>query len=144
MIIIKTKNGDMFVNEKETQIVHHDKPHSMVVIRSQKDGLNCNINDVESVRYFSDTQSVEWKDEGSEIKRLKAELEKVRQEKNIVCNHRSFLSEWFTIYSEALDKIKDSREAERNGKIFKNIDIIIEEVENEYEKSLDEFSKQKK
>ena len=58
MIIIETKNGATFVNERKTHVVQHDKNFNMVVIRSAKNGLNCCIHDVESVTYISDAQSV--------------------------------------------------------------------------------------
>ena len=77
MIIVKTSNGDMFVNEKETQIVQHDKANKMVVIRSQKDGLNCNIKDVESIIYTNEAHPTMWKDEGSELETLKKQLDDV-------------------------------------------------------------------
>lgn len=67
MIIIKTSNGDMFVNEKETQMVQHDKANKMVVIRSRKEGLNCNIKDVESVIYTNADQTVKYEDQSKYI-----------------------------------------------------------------------------
>ena len=71
MIIIKTTNGDMFVNEKLTQIVQHDKQNKMVVIRSSKDGLNCNIQNVECVIYTNDAQPTSWQDEGSALEKAR-------------------------------------------------------------------------
>lgn len=67
----------MFVNEKETQIVQHDKANKMVVIRSHKDGMNCNIKDVESIIYTNEAHPTMWKDEGSELETLKKQLDDV-------------------------------------------------------------------
>ena len=46
MIIVKTNTGTHFVTDKETHIVQHEKENKMVSIRSPKEGLNCNINNV--------------------------------------------------------------------------------------------------
>lgn len=160
MIIIETNTGPVMINDREVRGFEYFKVSGEVIVTfanempsriiakglgmtSQFENRTMHIKNVEDVLYFGDQCNETYKYQGSEIERLKAEIERVKKEKNIVYNHRSFLGEWLTIYSEALDKIKDSREAERNGKIFKNIDIIIEEAENKYKKSLDEFSKQK-
>ena len=78
MIIVKTKNGDVFVNEKTTQIVQHDKQNKMVVIRSQKEGLNCNIHDVEGIIYANDAQPTSWQDEGSALEKSRKDNEEMR------------------------------------------------------------------
>ena len=70
MIIIKTSNGDVFVNDKETQVVQHYKTDKCAVIRSHKDGPNCVIQNVEGIMYTNEAQPTEWKDEGSEVERL--------------------------------------------------------------------------
>lgn len=54
MIIIKTTNGDYFVNENEIHIVQHDREQRQAVIRSAKDGLNCIINEVDAIIYTND------------------------------------------------------------------------------------------
>lgn len=71
MIIVKTNNGDVFVNEKTTHIVEHNRENKTVVIRNPQYKLNSTIHDVESVIYTNDAQPTSWKDEGSEIQRLK-------------------------------------------------------------------------
>lgn len=81
MIIVKTDNGTHFVNERETQVVQHDKAHKMVVIRSQKEGLNCNINNVTEVIFVSDAQAMELHDDGNIIEEMKAKMEQMEIEK---------------------------------------------------------------
>ena len=76
MIIIKTTNGDVFVNEKTTQIVQHDKQNKMVVIRSSKEGLNCNIQNVEGIIYTNDAQPTSWQDEGSALEKARKDCDK--------------------------------------------------------------------
>ena len=75
MIIIKTNNGDVFVNEKTTHIVEHNREDKTVVIRNPQYKLNSTINDVEGVIYTNDAQPTSWTDEGSEIARLKKSID---------------------------------------------------------------------
>ena len=91
MIIINTTNGDVFVNGKLTQIVQHDKQNKMVVIRSSKDGLNCNIQNVEGIIYANDAQPMSWQDEGSALEKARKDneekrdtIQRLRQEKKAV------------------------------------------------------------
>jgi len=91
MIIIKTSNGDVFVNEKTTHIVQHDRQNKMAVIRSPKDGLNCNIRDVEGVIYTSDAQPTSWQDEGSALEKARKDndakrdiIQRLQKEKKAV------------------------------------------------------------
>ena len=91
MIIVKTTNGDVFVNEKTTQIVEHDKQNKIVVIHSPKEGLNCNIHDVEGIIYTNDAQPTSWQDEGSALEKARKDneekrdtIERLRHEKKAV------------------------------------------------------------
>ena len=79
MIIIKTNNGDVFVNEKTTHIVEHNREDKTVVIRNPQYKLNSTINDVEGIIYTNDAQPTSWKDEGSEIQRLMKSLDEQRE-----------------------------------------------------------------
>ena len=54
MIIIKTTNGDCFVNENVIHIVQHAREQRQAVIRSAKDGLNCIINEVDAIIYTNE------------------------------------------------------------------------------------------
>ena len=62
MIIIKTANGDRFINESEAQSVTHNKEHNFVVI-TFKDGHSENAFQVESM-YYTNKQDVEIRDNG--------------------------------------------------------------------------------
>ena len=53
MIIIKTTDGVMYVNEKKTQIVQWIKERNQVIIRSDPKGLNCVIDKVITVHYMT-------------------------------------------------------------------------------------------
>lgn len=91
MIIIKTSNGDTFVNEKTTHLVEHDRQNKTVVIRSPKEGLNCSIHDVEGIIYTNDAQPTSWQDDGSELEKARKDnaaqrdiIKRLRQEKQAV------------------------------------------------------------
>jgi hypothetical protein len=62
MIVIKTANGDRFVNESEAQSVTHNKEHNFVTI-TFKDGHSENAFQVESM-YYTNKQDVEIRDNG--------------------------------------------------------------------------------
>jgi hypothetical protein len=78
MIIIKTKNGDRFINDKAVTMVEHDKEKAVVNAYGDK-GMFFHIEDVEGILYTNDTQPTSWKDEGSEIQRLMKSLDEQRE-----------------------------------------------------------------
>ena len=154
MIIIKTKNGAKFVNEKEAVMIYHDKKAKQVSFHTRETMQGVTIHDVESVTFITDTQAVEWKDEGSEIERLKAELEKEterlkkelekeKREKSILYEHFGFIREWFFIYQEAFDKIHDecNRAKREYNDNYVNPLAIIEQAEKKYQESQKRFEK---
>ena len=57
MIIVKTKNGDQFVNDKEMKVAAHDRSARTVKLWGidMKSPL-MTFEEVESVNYFSDAQ----------------------------------------------------------------------------------------
>lgn len=74
MIIVKTKNGDHFINEKSVIEVRHDREKAVVDCWGAN-GYYSHHEDVEGVLYTNDAQPTSWTDEGSEIKRLMKSLE---------------------------------------------------------------------
>jgi hypothetical protein len=70
MIIVKTKNGDRFLNDRAFQTVEHDREKAVVNAYGDE-GVFFHIEDVEEIIYNNDAQPINWKDEGSEIERLK-------------------------------------------------------------------------
>ena len=77
MIIIKTKNGDHFINEKAVIMVEHDRENTKVNVHSDK--YLYEIKDAEGIIYTNDAQPTSWKDEGSEIQRLMKSLDEQRE-----------------------------------------------------------------
>lgn len=74
MIIVKTKNGDRFINDKAVTMVEHDREKAVVNAYGDK-GVYYHIEDVEGVIYTNDAQPTSWKDEGSEMQQLMKTLD---------------------------------------------------------------------
>ena len=78
MIIVKTKNGDHFINDKAFAMVEHVRDKAVVNAYGDK-GVWFHVEDVEGVIYNNDVQPMHWKDEGSEIQRLMKSLDELRE-----------------------------------------------------------------
>ena len=78
MIIVKTKNGDRFINDKAFAMVEHVRDKAVVNAHGEK-GAYYHIEDVEGIIYTNDAQPMHWKDEGSDIQRMKKELDEQRE-----------------------------------------------------------------
>lgn len=76
MIIVKHKNGDTFVNEKNIIMLEHIKTSNEVFLEYEVEHTD-SIRGVESVTYT--TTMEEYKSEGSEIEDLKGELEDMKK-----------------------------------------------------------------
>ena len=84
MIIIKTKTGDIFVNDKEMMNVTHNRELHTAEINDGK-GMGTlwrkpPIEHVESVNYINEQTGNEWKDNGSEIEHLRKEKDSLKLE----------------------------------------------------------------
>ena len=83
MIIVKTNNGDRFINEAETLQINHIRDKAQVEVwpsrwgNQQQQPQYYIIEHVESVIYT--TQETKWKDEGSELETLKKQLRDINQ-----------------------------------------------------------------
>ena len=76
MIIIKTTNGDVLINEKAIQRISHDKEKQEVIVFALDGGVTSpNIKDVEEVFYANDMQALEHRDKGSKVEKLEKQLE---------------------------------------------------------------------
>jgi len=84
MIIIKTKTGDIFVNDKEMVNVTHNRELHIADIQDGK-GMGTlwrkpPIEHVESVNYINEQTAKEWKDNGSELEYLRKERDSLKME----------------------------------------------------------------
>ena len=121
-------------------MVEH-KREKAVVNAYGDNGMFFHIEDVEEVIYNNDAQPTSWNDEGSEIQRLKATIEKMKKEHSQTLELFGYTREWLFIYQNAVDEIKDNtRQAERENKgIYVNPVAIIEQAEKRYEESQKRF-----
>ena len=79
MIIVKTKNGDSFINDKAVTLVTHKKEKAIVSYFCADSGIGGDIKDVECVIYNNESQPISLEDNGSEIERLKAKLDEYQE-----------------------------------------------------------------
>lgn len=81
MIIVKTKNGDRFINDKAVAMVEHVRDKAVVNVHSVHGDreMFSHIEDVEGVIYTNDAQPTSWQDDGSEILRLRDSLNELRE-----------------------------------------------------------------
>ena len=83
MIIVKTNNGDRFINEAETLQINHIRDKAQVEVwpsrwgNQQQQPQYYIIEHVESVIYT--TQETKWKDEGLELETLKKRFRDINQ-----------------------------------------------------------------
>ena len=81
MIIVKTTNGDRFINEAETLQVNHVKDKAQVEVwpsrwgNQQQQPQYYVIEHVEQVIYTDHLHEVDWVDNGSELEKLKKQLD---------------------------------------------------------------------
>ena len=124
-------------------MVCHNKEAKDVSFHTRETMQGVTIHDVESITFATDAHPMEWKDEGLEVERLKAELAKKERDLSQMCDHFGFIREWLFIYQEAFDKISDDcKRAEReNNGIYVNPRAIIDEAEKKYEESQKRFDK---
>ena len=83
MIIIKTKTGQILVNDKEITSVQHNREAHTAYVSKPTSGMMYRqppIEQVESVNYINDQTGTEWKDSGSEIEYLRREMESLKLE----------------------------------------------------------------
>jgi hypothetical protein len=140
MIIVKTKNGDRFINDKAVRMVEHDREKAEVNAFGDE-GWYSHIEDVDGVLYTNDAQPTSWKDEGSEIQRLKAVIEKKEKEMSQTYEHFAYIRDWFFIFQNAFVDIKSAVFRSKNGSKCEDsvINAIIDEAEKKFEESEKRF-----
>lgn len=90
MIIVKTKNGDRFINDKAVTMVEHIRDKAVANAYGDK-GVFFHIEDVEGIIYTNDAQPTSWQDEGSALEKARKDndqksniIKRLRQEKQTV------------------------------------------------------------
>ena len=84
MIIVKTTNGDQFINDATVNRVAHNKDTHTVTIHKGTVGTfqyaEHTIEHVEGVIYTNEAQATQWQDEGSLIKKLQGIIDQQKHE----------------------------------------------------------------
>lgn len=83
MIIIKTKTGQILVNDKEIISVQHNREVHTAYVSKPTSGMMYRqppIEQVESVNYINEQTAKEWKDSGSELEYLRKEMDSLKLE----------------------------------------------------------------
>ena len=84
MIIVKTTNGDQFINDATVNRVAHNRDTHTVTIYKGTVGTfqyaEHTIEHVEGVIYTNESQATQWQDEGSVIKKMQDVIDKQKHE----------------------------------------------------------------
>ena len=93
MIIIKTSNGDVLVNDQQMKMVEHDHANHVVRLIDASGTMPlrmrhpyATIEHVEEVIYTNEAQPTEWKDEGSLVKSLQDIIDKQKNDLRLLGN----------------------------------------------------------
>lgn len=140
MIIVRTNNGDRFINEEETLQVIHNKDKANVEVwpsrwGDQKQPQSYLIENVESVQYLHGKE-IQWVDEGSEVEKLKATIESKDKEITMLLRRGRYINHWLEIHKDAIYKLKETAKKAVVGVGPEAINAIIEDAEKEYDKSM--------
>ena len=83
MIIVKTTNGDQFINDATVNRVAHNRETHTVTIHKGTVGTfeyaEHTIEHVEGVIYTNEAQAAQWKDEGSTIKKMQDVIDRQKR-----------------------------------------------------------------
>ena len=128
MIIVKTNTGTHFVNEKLMKWVWHDK-ENFKVCGTNLDGTVGSIDHVAAVAFVSDTQPMEYNDDGSIIEAMKFKMKEMEAE----CNAK---------IEKAEKKLKEDHDVAANirNEFFK-LEAENNKLKNENAKLQDEVMK---
>lgn len=80
MIIVRTKNGNKFINDRMIAKAEHDKEKSEFICHIE--GAWLRYNEVEEIIYTNGTKMAVWKDESSAREKMIAELEELRRKRD--------------------------------------------------------------
>ena len=137
MIIIKTKTGDHFINEKAITEVMYDREKSVTNCHGPN-GYFSHHNDVVEVYYTNDVHDTQYRSKGCELEALEKHIKELLNERSLLLEHLKFMRSSYLIYSEELSKIEGLID---RGKATEDARELIKEAENKYNELSDSFNK---
>ena len=139
MIIIKTKTGDILLNEKTTQMVSHGKEDETVTITFPYNKPHPRIiEDVVEVYYANDVHDTQYRSKGCELENLEKRIDEMENKYSLLLKHFDFMRSSYLIYREGLSKIEGLID---KGKAAEDARELIKEAENKYNDLSDSFNK---
>jgi hypothetical protein len=137
MIIIKTKTGDHFINEKAVTEVKYDREKAVTNCHGPN-GYFSHHENVVGVIYTNDAHDTEFISNGRELMALEKRIDEMKNERRLLLKHFDFMRSSYLIYREELYKIEGLID---KGKAAEDARELIKEAENKYNELLDSFNK---
>ena len=137
MIIIKTKTGDHFINEKAVTEVKYDREKAVTNCHGPN-GYFSHHENVVGVIYTNDAHDTEFISNGCELMALEKRIDEMRNERSLLFKHFDFMRSSYLIYREELYKIEGLID---KGKAAEDARELIKEAENKYNELSDSFNK---
>ena len=137
MIIIKTKTGDHFINEKAVTEVKYDREKAVTNCHGPN-GYFSHHENVVGVIYTNDAHDTEFISKGCELENLEKRIDEMKNERRLLFQHFDFMRSSYLIYREELFKIEGLID---KGEATEEARELIKEAENKYNELSDSFNK---
>ena len=141
MIIVKTSNGDHFINDKAVTEVSHNR-ESKTVDYYGSNGVFNNIKDVEGIIYTNEAQPTSWTDEGSELRRAERNKEIADLQYTKVCKELNYTRSFYREANMALMEICDNNLSVNQRKRYDDAQAWIKRGWDEMNAKLKELDEQ--
>ena len=133
MIIVKTTNGDQFINDATVnRVAHHRDTHTVTIHKGTVGTFEYaehTIEHVEGVIYTNEAQAAQWKDEGSTIKKMQDIIDKQKHELGFLGEQVKRLQSDLRHYSsDIIQVINYLKEGEMSAETAKRISDYAETI----------------
>ena len=132
MIIVKTSNGDVFINEKAAILVENDHEAKKVHVQTAENYVNP-IENVEMVIYTSDAQPTQWEDEGSVIQKLRAAIERLKEEIDYTRSLMRYDRQAFMAADSIIDLVRYELRLKEDARSWTEIEDRINDMDKRLE-----------
>lgn len=132
MIIVKTSNGDKFINDKAAITVEHDHESKKVYVQTADNFVNP-IENVEVVIYTNDANPTQWRDEGSELAKMRETVERFRERLDEERTLKNSYNRSFYQACRVIDLVKYQLDKKESARTWDGIEDCIAEVEKIFE-----------